>query len=61
MIESLKSTFKLRRTHAIPGELSAPPAAWERAFSELAKGSKIEFELDEAFEYLKQFFKNILK
>jgi hypothetical protein len=61
MVESLKRTFKLRGTHAIPGELSSPPLAWEQAFSELAKGSKIEFNLNGAFEYFKKFFENILK
>jgi hypothetical protein len=61
MAESLKRTFKLRGTHAIPGELSAPPAAWERAFSQLAQESKIELELDKAFEHFKQFFKEYSK
>jgi hypothetical protein len=61
MADSLKRTFKLRKTHSIPGELSPPPATWERAFSDLAKESEIKLELDGAFEHLKHFYENIEK
>jgi len=61
MSDSLKRTFKLRKTHSIPGELSPPPAAWERAFSELAQESELNLELDGAFAHLKHYYENITK
>ena len=61
MAESLKRTFKLRKTHSIPGELSPPPAAWGKTFSELADESELKLDLDGAFTYLKEFYENIAK
>ena len=46
MSESLKRTFKLRKTHSVPGELSPPPAAWGKTFSELADESELKLDLD---------------
>lgn len=59
MADSLKSTFKLRKTHSIPGELSPPPEAWGKTFSALAEESKLKLDLDEAFEHLKKFYDDI--
>jgi hypothetical protein len=61
MADSLKRTFKLRKTHSIPGELSPPPAAWENTFSELADKSELKLELATAFSHLKDFYENITK
>jgi hypothetical protein len=61
MVESLKRTFKLRKTHSIPGELSPPPADWENTFSELSDESELKLDLTGAFEHLKEFYGNIAK
>ena len=61
MAASLKRTFKLRKTHSIPGELSSPPAAWGKTFSELADESELKLDLAGAFTHLKEFYENITK
>ena len=61
MSESLKRTFKLRKTHSVPRELSPPPAAWGKTFSELADESELKLDLDGAFTYLKEFYKKIAR
>jgi hypothetical protein len=61
MAESLKRTFKLRKTHSIPGELSPPPAAWGNPFSELATESELKLDLAGAFAHLKGFYESITK
>ena len=59
MADSLKRTFKLRKTHSIPTELSPPPATWGKTFSELADESELKLDLAEAFTYLKEFYESI--
>ncbi len=59
--DSLKRTFKLRKTHPLPGELSLPPAAWKKAFSELAEESGLKVELGAAFLQVKEFYEKIMK
>jgi hypothetical protein len=61
MADSLKRTFKFRKTHSIPGKLSPPPAAWGNTFSELADESELKLELATAFSHLKDFYENITK
>jgi hypothetical protein len=61
MAESLKRTFKLRKTHSIPDELSTPPAAWGDSFSELADETELKLDLAGAFAHLKGFYENIIK
>jgi hypothetical protein len=43
----------------LPGELSPPPVAWEKAFSELAKETELKLDLPAAFLLLKDFYGNI--
>jgi hypothetical protein len=59
MADSLKRIFKLRKTHSIPGELTPPPAAWGKKFSELADESELKLDLAGAFSLLKVFYENI--
>jgi len=59
MADSLKRTFKLRKTHSIPTELSPPPATWGKTFSALADESELKLDLAEAFTYLKEFYESI--
>ncbi|MDD5673203.1 MAG: nucleotidyl transferase AbiEii/AbiGii toxin family protein [Chitinivibrionales bacterium] len=61
MVESLKRTFKLRKTHSIPDKLSPPPAAWGKTFLELANESELKLDLDGAFTHLKDFYENSAK
>ena len=58
LAESLKSTFKLRKTHSIPTDLSSPPAAWGKTFLTLAEESNLKMDLSEAFEHLKEFYED---
>jgi hypothetical protein len=61
MADSLKRTFKLRKTHSLPIELSQPPADWEETFLELANESKLKLDLAGAFKHLKDFYGAITK
>lgn len=61
MSASLRSTFKLRKTHSIPVELSPPPPAWKKAFSELASESELNLDLAGAFTNFEDLYKNIVK
>jgi len=61
MLDSLKQTFKIRKTRSIPSELSQPPESWTTVFTKLSKECELEMDLAEAFAHLKVFYENITK
>jgi hypothetical protein len=61
MRDSLKQTFKIRKTQFIPNELSQPPESWITVFTKLSKECELEMDLAGAFAHLKEFYENITK
>jgi hypothetical protein len=60
MTDAVHRTFTFRKTHPLPGELSAPPAAWAKTYSALADECQLQVDLAGAFAQLKQFHKEYL-
>lgn len=54
---ALGRTFERRATHAVPGELTPPPADWDGPFRTLAEECEIEVECGAAFERVQTFWK----
>jgi hypothetical protein len=59
MAAALNRTFKLRKTHSLPGELSPPPAAWGKIFLELANESELKMDIAGAFAQLNEFHESL--
>jgi hypothetical protein len=58
--EAIRATFTRRGTHAIPVELSHPPADWSSPFSRLAKECGLEEGVEEAHAAVRAFLAPIL-
>ena len=56
---ALDATFKRRKTHPLPADLSRPPAAWKAPFGALAGMCGLADDLDAAFETLNLFYSGL--
>lgn len=57
---AISGVFAIRKTHAAPPELSAPPTSWQAIFTELVSNTGIDLTLDAAFERVASYYKLIL-
>jgi Nucleotidyl transferase AbiEii toxin, Type IV TA system len=55
----VRATFAKRKTHAVPQELDAPPAAWEPVFDALAKECGLVVKIEEGFAVVREFARTI--
>jgi hypothetical protein len=59
-LNALRETFERRNTHALPASLIAPPEEWRIPFEALAADCGLKIGLLEAFEELRQFWREVL-
>ncbi len=58
---ALQATFEARRTHPLPMQMPAPPAAWKRPYRRLAQETGLEFlDLETATQALHRFLNPVL-
>jgi hypothetical protein len=60
VIEAIRVTFELRKTHRIPGTLPAPPADWQKPYEALARECGLSAQVEDAFEILRTFAEPIV-
>lgn len=53
--ECIKKVFIRRNTHALPENLPNPPESWKVKFKAMAQNHKLEKNLNEAFNTIKEF------
>ena len=57
---SIRDTFKRRKTHSVPTSLPAPPSAWSKPFTEMAKECGISEDIAPHFVVVQTFLRTIL-
>jgi len=60
VIEAIRVTFELRKTHRMPGTLPAPPADWQKPYEALARECGLSGQVEDAFEILRTFAEPIV-
>ena len=60
VIEAIRITFELRKTHRIPGTLPAPPADWQKPYEAHARECRLSGQVEDAFEILRTFAEPIV-
>lgn len=55
---ALQKTFERRDTHKIPEALFVPPKNWEKSFNSLISQFDKNINIDEAFTYVNDKYKN---
>jgi hypothetical protein len=56
---AVRATLVKRATHEVPKELRPPPVEWEPVFDALAKECDLAMNLQEGFELVREFTKNL--
>jgi hypothetical protein len=59
--ESLDVVFSRRKTHNLPNNINPPPANWRLIFEKMAGDCNVNIDIDEAFKFLEDFYKNFKK
>lgn len=59
MVHAIQETFRMRKTHTFPKELSPPPDHWNTRFSELTKECGLAVNIENAFASLEAFIKKL--
>ncbi|MFH0920158.1 MAG: nucleotidyl transferase AbiEii/AbiGii toxin family protein [Fibrobacterota bacterium] len=59
--DAVKKTFQRRKTHAIPKTLQNPPDSWATSFSEMAKETGLQDDLDSAIQKVRKFCAETIK
>lgn len=54
--ECLKKTFERRNTHMLPSVLPDPPKNWESKYKNLASKIDVSVSIEEAFEFVSNYF-----
>ena len=57
--ESIRDTFQLRKTHAVPGSLAPPPRSWTRPFAEMATECGFEPSAEVHFVGVEDFYRKL--
>jgi len=60
VIEAIRVTFELRKTHRMSGTLPAPPADWQKPYEALARECGLSGQVEDAFEILRTFAEPIV-
>lgn len=58
--ECIKKTFTKRNTHEVPQELLLPDESWEKPFKDMIDSIDEKVEIQEAFQFVNQYFKSHL-
>lgn len=58
-VTAVSATFRKRTKHALPSELTPPPANWSKPYGELAKECRLTETMNEAFTVVDAFFKQL--
>ncbi len=56
----MDQVFRIRRTHAIPTQLSPPPDNWKRPFETMAAECGILLKLDQVYEVIARYYSESL-
>ena len=55
-LEALHKTFHLRKTHALPAELTFPPNGWKEKFLKLAKDCELDAGFADSFKLIADYY-----
>lgn len=58
---AILKTFRRRKSHEIPVTLQPPPADWGSRFKKMAAECSIKFTLEEAYEFVREYYESLSK